>query len=199
MKKLLVFIWLSFLFCCIGFLFWQNDVKYHLPTPIPVSYQAVLPGTYIDLPNEYSGRTGLPVFIHFFNPDCPCSRFNMPHFQSLVKSYQDKMNFVIVVINRNKQYTVKEIQDKYDLGLPVFFDTSIARICGVYSTPQAVILDAAHNLFYRGNYNKSRYCTDVGTNFAQIAIDSLLGNNARPLFGELAFKAYGCELPNCKK
>jgi hypothetical protein len=53
-------------------------------------------------------------------------------------------------------------------------------------------------LYYRGNYNKSRYCTDKKTEYARMALDALLNNNANIGFDQLAIKAYGCQLPKCK-
>jgi thiol-disulfide isomerase/thioredoxin len=141
-------------------------------------------------------RKNGPVFLHFFNPDCPCSRFNMLHFKSLVKEYGDEANFVIVVLN-NKKYSEKEIQKKFGVALPVIFDESLATACGVYSTPQAVILDSGHHLYYRGNYNKSRYCTDAGTSYVKIAIRNLLNQRLEFAFDHYALTAYGCRLPTC--
>ncbi len=124
----------------------------------------------------------------------------MTHFKSLVVGFMGIRYFSqSVVLNKTDKYTEKEIQDKYDLKIPVSFDPSIANACGVYSTPQAVLLDRQHKLYYRGNYNRSRYCTDVRTNYAQMAIDTLLANNSLPLFDASAFRSYGCQLPNCKK
>jgi hypothetical protein len=99
----------------------------------------------------------------------------------------------------NKEYTDKEIQNKFDINLPVLFDTAIASSCGVYSTPQAVIIDTDHKLYYRGNYNRSRYCTEKKTEYARMALDSLLHHNPNVIFDQFALKAYGCELPKCTK
>ncbi|WP_121201004.1 DUF6436 domain-containing protein [Mucilaginibacter gracilis] len=198
MRKTIVITWLVLIFGAIGATFWYSELKYQLPTPIPTNYKNVKRGEFINLNNYLSTGGSKPVFLHFFNPDCPCSRFNMACFKTLVKSYGNKVNFVIVVMN-NDSYTVKNIQDKFDLNIPVLFNASIARACGVYSTPQAVLINTHHNLYYRGNYNRSRYCNDEKTNFAKIAIDSLLNNNALPNINPLALQAYGCTLPNCNK
>ncbi len=199
MKQIFVFVWLSLLFTGIGGLFWYNEWKFSLPTPVPVCYHAIDPGTHIDLSHSLANTGDRPVFIHFFNPACPCSRFNIPHFKSLVKRYGDTISFAVVVLSKDKKYTVNDIREKFDLDIPILFDSSIATACGVYSTPQAVLLDARHNLYYRGNYNKSRYCTDKNSNYAQMAIDTLLNNIAHPVFSAYALKAYGCELPVCTK
>lgn len=179
-------------------IFWYTDWKYSLPTPVPTRYHPVTTGSYVDLAGRLSVAGNKPVFLHFFNPDCPCSRFNVPFFKSLVRRYGDKISFAVVVLN-NRSYTAKQVQDKFDIDIPVSFDSTLAAECGVYSTPQAVLLDAGHHLYYRGNYNKSRYCTDSRTNFAQMAIDSLFGNVPRPVFPGLALQAYGCTLPVCSQ
>jgi len=197
--KILLTVWLTILFAAIFLLFWHNEYKYSIPTPVPVNYHAVNMGKHINLNGKLEETKNKPLFIHFFNPKCPCSRFNIPQIESLVKKYGDKISFAIVVVSDDSSYTEQGIQDKFDLTIPILFDKSIATSCGVFSTPQAVILDANHNLYYRGNYNKSRYCTDTKSNFAQIALDSLLNNSQKPSFDSLALTAYGCSLPNCKK
>lgn len=198
MKKLLVMGWLMVLLSAIGALFWYNEWVYHLPTPVPHNYKPVYPGQFISLTGPLNNDYSKPVFLHFFNPDCPCSRFNITTFQSLVRQYGSQVNFVIVIMSK-KTFTVKAIQDKFDMKIPVLFDPSVAINCGVYSTPQAVLLDAEHKLYFRGNYNSSRYCTNEKTGFAKIAVAGLLRDHARLVFSPLALKAYGCQLPNCTR
>jgi hypothetical protein len=99
----------------------------------------------------------------------------------------------------DKQYTDGQVRARFDLppSVPVLRDTTLAARCGVYSTPQAVIIDAHENLFYRGNYNRARYCTDEKTSFAKMALEGLLHNDLAQSFSPLALKAYGCQLPTC--
>lgn len=183
MKKGLILIWLTLLFTMIVTLFWRNEYVYSLPTPVPKNLKAVRLGDDIDIPNILHS-TSKPVFLHFFNPDCPCSKFNITHFKSLVKQYSNEITFVIVAMNKGTK-TAKDIQNKFDLSLPVLFDKSIATSCGVYSTPQAVIISPDQKLYYRGNYNRARYCTDKKRNYAQQALDSLL-HNRKVLFNQFA-------------
>lgn len=197
--KVILLLWLTVLFGAISYLFWKNEYKYSLPTPVPVNYKPVAIGEHVNLGNKLHLASDKPLFLHFFNPDCPCSKFNIPHIESLVKQYGDRVSFAIVVLSKDSKYTEQDIQDKFDLTIPVLFDQSIANSCGVFSTPQAVLLDVNGNLYYRGNYNRSRYCADEKSNFAQMAIDSLLNKNQNPIFDKLALKAYGCTLPKCGK
>ncbi|MBL0182036.1 MAG: redoxin domain-containing protein [Chitinophagaceae bacterium] len=199
MKKTLAISVLLVTFACIFSLFWYSEWRYSLPTPIPAQYHAVNMGAHIDITAAFRSKGNKPVFLHFFNPDCPCSRFNIPHFKGLAKTYGEKIDFAVVVMTKDKNYTESTIREKYGLTVPVLFDTSLARTCGVYSTPQAVLLSAGKELYYRGNYNRSRYCTDKKSNYAQTAIDSLLASRPEPFFNKYALTAYGCSLPGCKK
>ena len=193
MRKWFVILWLSFILSGIAGLFWRLQWVYSLPTPVPVNYKPVKLGEPIDVGWK---RETKPLFLHFFNPDCPCSRFNIPHFNSLVKLYGDKVDFAIVPMS-SRAVTIKEIQDRFDLDIPVLLDTAIARLCGVYSTPQAAIIDVHQILHYRGNYNKSRYCSDKRTEYAKIGLAGLLRSDATMVFDPIALKAYGCRLPLC--
>jgi hypothetical protein len=203
MRKKLAIAWLILLSLTVGSLYWRMAWQYSLPTPIPAHYHAVEKGTPIHL----SGAAGAglqqadkPLFLHFFNPDCPCSRFNMPQFRALVQQYGDQVNFAIVVMSP-KTFTPEQLQKKFNLphAIPVLRDSALAAACGVYSTPQAVLIDRDSRLYFRGNYNRSRYCSDEKTGFARQALDGLLTGNYSLTFSPLALKAYGCQLPTCNQ
>jgi hypothetical protein len=196
MKKSIIIVFLAIISATIAFLFWHQEFKYSLPTPVPENYKIVNPGNNIEIPEGLRSKNTKPVFLHFFNPDCPCSKFNIPHFKSLVKQYGNEATFAIVVMS-NENYSARQIQDRFDIDIPVLFDASLAESYGVYSTPQAVIIDSNQKLYYRGNYNRTRYCTDKKSNYAQQALDSLLSGKDRAIDNPFAVKAYGCQLPNC--
>lgn len=198
MKKKLTLLWLLVLASAVMTLFWYNSWVYLLPTPVPEDYKPVAVGSKLLLSGLPETTDKKPRFLHFFNPECPCSRFNIKHFQSLVRAYGNQVDFAVVVMSE-KKFTAQEIKDRLNLDLPVIFDTNIAAACGVYSTPQAVLISSKDKLFYRGNYNKSRYCTDESTNYAKIALAGLLGNSPEMAFDDAALKSYGCSLPYCKK
>lgn len=198
MKKYAVILWLAFLFIIIAALFWRNEFVYSLPTPVPQNYKPIHTGSAISLPASLATHKNRPVFLHFFNPDCPCSRFNIKHFKSLTEQYGSTVNFAVVLMTK-KNYTARDIQKRFDLSIPVITDSTLAKTCGVYSTPQAVIIDPQQQLYYRGNYNRSRYCTDKNTNYAQQALEALLTKTHKLPADQGAYTAYGCQLPSCKK
>lgn len=194
MKQTIVITVLVTIASAIGFAFWYNEWKYSLPAPQPHNYKAIALGTTIDVSKIMKQPYKKSMLLHFFNPDCPCSKFNIENVKRLQQLYGNKMDFVIIAETK-KAYTAKQIQDEFGLDIPVVFDASIAGACGVYSTPQAVILNENRQLIYRGNYNRSRYCTNTNSNYVQITIDSLLNHKAIPDFGKYAFISYGCTLP----
>jgi thioredoxin-related protein len=196
MKRVILFCWLAVLFAGIIALFWYNEWQYSLPTPVPEHYNAVFIGKKIEPDEKLVFKNNKPLFLHFFNPDCPCSRFNITHFKSLVKQYGSKVNFAVVLLS-DKYYNAKAVQKKFDLNVPVVIDPDIALKCGVYSTPQAAIINTNQKLYYRGNYNQSRYCVNEKTEYAKIALDGLLQHNQHLVFNQVALRAYGCTLPNC--
>jgi hypothetical protein len=196
MKKWIATAWLTLLLGIISGFFWYNQLRYSLPTPVPADYKTVHNGQKILLGRDLRFKNNKPVFLHFFNPDCPCSRFNIDQFKSLVKTYDSQVNFAVVLMTA-KPYTSAEIQDRFGIKVPIVADSTIAASCGVYSTPQAVVLNADKQLFYRGNYNKSRYCTDKETSYANIALMNILHKKTTLTLDQYALKAYGCTLPNC--
>ena len=192
-----VITWLMAVFVFVCQIFWENELVYNLPTPVPKNHTEIPQGTLLQLNDRMTVAGGKPMLIHFFNPKCPCSRFNMTHFKTLVRKYGSQMDFAVVVLSQDGSTTQEQIKDRFNIDLPIYFDEEIAKRCGVIATPQAVIIDNS-KLFYRGNYNKSRYCTDTKSNYAQMAIDSLLVKRTMVTFNPLAFTAYGCSLPSSK-
>lgn len=177
----------------VGKIFWEQELKYTKPTPVPVGYSTIPVNKVLDLGIDSFRRSQKPRHLHFYNPHCPCSKFNKSHCTSLVNEYEGKIDFYIIIPSEND---LESIREEFGPSVSVIADTDnkIADTCGVYSTPQAVLIDKQGKLYYRGNYNKARYCTDKSTNFAQLAIDSLLQNKAAPNFGLLSTTSYGCEL-----
>lgn len=172
-------------------IFWKQEIKYVLPTAIPNDYVPVLPGQTIQLPESL--QQGTAYFLHFYNPECPCSRFNAKHIQSLINDYSDSIKFVIIIPEGAALARAKSALGN-DLVFVEDVDDGIAKACGVYSTPQAAILSGDGKLFYRGNYNRARYCTARASNFAECSLIAFINNQPPQLFGLEATQSYGCPL-----
>lgn len=172
-------------------IFWQQEMQYQLPTPIPMHHQTVAVGEKVSLPSDFSPEKS--YFLHFYSPDCPCSRFNARHLKNLIGEFNDGISIVIVVPTEKD---IKKAHSEFGEGLKIIADPdgSIAQGCGVYSTPQAAIIDNHQKLYYRGNYNSTRYCTTRATNFAELSLIALINNQPSPAFGIQATQSYGCQL-----
>lgn len=192
--------WLAAIFsviclAAVAAVFWFQDMRYSKPTPQPAGYHAKPLGTSLTV--NFIKLAKKPILLHFFNPECPCSKFNTTHLRELAQSYGSNIEIVAIVQAETAQEAA-EGYAKTGLNFPFIFDQNgaIADSCGVYSTPQAVLLNSQHKIFYRGNYNTTRYCTDPRTEFVRIALDSVLAGKSVPLFSAKATTAYGCELPS---
>jgi hypothetical protein len=194
MKKVALVLILAVVFAGIAAIFWYQEIQYLLPTPVPKDYRVVHPQEVVKFDSVLLvQQNSKPKLLHFFSPDCPCSRFNLKHFLSLNRKYSDAIDFYVVIADRN---SVTSAQYMVEHSIPIIVDDSelLAKACGVYSTPQAALIQTNNQLYFRGNYNRSRYCVDKNSNFVQMAMDSLLAGKTPPYFIELATQSYGCSL-----
>ncbi|MBC8112522.1 MAG: hypothetical protein H7Y04_15835 [Verrucomicrobia bacterium] len=112
----------------------------------------------------------------------------------MVENHQDSVDFYAVIPEGSDQEKATRLL-KNKIHLLVDENQMYSKACGVYASPQAVLLNKKHQIFYKGNYNKARYCTKKESNYAEIAITLLLSDAKTPDFGEEATTAYGCLLP----
>ncbi len=176
----------------IGYLFYQNEIQYWIPTPVPKDYEEVAMGSVVST-DLY--REGEKKFIHFFNPKCPCSKFNFTTYKNLIKKYGDEFQCFAVVQETTEGVKEEDVAYLRKLGVKLVADKdkTLAKRLGVYSTPQIVLLDEQNELYYRGNYNLARYCTNPNSDYSKMAIETFLID--LPLdVPSTAFTAYGCSL-----
>ena len=135
--------------------FWQQDWQYSLPTPKPAGLTQPAIGQPISLAGGSLGLTSKqPVFLHFFNPDCPCSRFSLEHVRDLARRFSGRVRFVAVLEGEGNDHASAEerplMQRRLGIESVLDRDGAIGRATGVYATPQAVLLDGSGHLYYRG-------------------------------------------------
>jgi hypothetical protein len=182
----------------IGFIFWWQDLQYSLPTPKPLDLKQPPLGTKLARPTEiaavWARHPGTFLFLHFYNPHCPCSRFNLDHVRSLFERYHGAVTFVAVVQGPPSASVLEKLARSLPgMEIVVDKDRQMAESFGVYATPQAVILNANAVLRYRGNYNSSRYCNDERTEYARLAMEALLAGRT-PQPSDAVEISYGCPL-----
>jgi hypothetical protein len=198
MRVILFAVMIAFVTVFIGWIFWIQEIQYALPTPVPNHFVDVAMGERIDLSEALVPRQGKVTLLHFFNSACPCSRFNMQEFERMAHRYKGHVQFLVVLQSADED-AVDHFKNRYELDVPVVLDRegTISDKCGIYSTPQAVLLDRNSTIYFKGNYNASRYCTRRETRFVEMAIDSLMENKPLPLFVKnMLTEPYGCTLPS---
>ena len=185
----------------IGFSLWRADWRYSLPTPRPrelVQPDSVEPALLARLRAAAgSSAPAEPLLVHFGNPDCPCTRFNREHVLELAQACRG-FAAQLALTELPEGAPAGSVTFDADLRLPALAenDGQIARALGVYSTPQAVLIDGLGRIYYRGNYNESRYCRRPDSAYVALALAALRAGRACPSFPPEALRSYGCELPN---
>jgi len=190
---------MGLLFSTIGYIFWHEEMRYWLPTPVPTNLMQVAMGDKISIAISSRANHEKPLFIHFYNFDCSCSKFNITEFQSMYYRFSDKVDFLAVIQSSEPDARLAQrFQELMGVTIPTKVDQEgkLAKALGVYSTPQAVIIASDSTVFYKGNYNASRYCTSKSTKFAEMALEDILEGKESPRFAEgFVDLPYGCLIP----
>ena len=195
-RKVLVFMFLIFSLSITCWVFWEQELRYSLPTKEPENFKTVRINSVLEFDSLISRNSASPKLLHFFNPTCPCSKFNIKHFHDLHSAHKEDVKFYAVI---PQVFGLSDVKEYIPKDVTIILDTGkvIAAECGVFSTPQAALITKLNKLYYRGNYNKSRYCTNPKSNFVQMALDSILINDQKtPIFDDLASIPYGCSIPD---
>jgi hypothetical protein len=176
-------------------LLWNKELQYISPTKVPKNYVQVKVLDKVDLEGALGASNNKPFFLHYYNPYCPCSKFNYAYYKSLTDKYQDNFNLFLVIREMDAD-VVDELKQNIKTKVTLIVDKGgeIAKQTGVYSTPQAVLLNPDHTLYYRGNYSRSTYCTTKSYNYAEMAMDSIIAGAEAPDLGYFATTSYGCSI-----
>lgn len=195
-KYVFTLLLLSVCFVSISWIFWEVDIQYRKPTPVPNDFQPVGQVHFSNLDIQLEDSDKNYTLIHFYNPDCPCSKFNLKHIKELQFKYGSKLNIVAVVPPWG-DLKKAENQCKFMNQVLLDDDYQLAQTCGVYSTPQAVLFNPLGQMVYKGNYNLNRYCTNKETQFVRLALEQSLADEPSLTLAQQNLPAYGCSIFNC--
>lgn len=194
MRYLLVVLFIASSLSALAYVYWQQELQYTQPTPKPEGLVQIAFNERVDV-SPWIPQNGKPIFLHFFSPECPCSKFNAQNFEQIYTRFKDAFDFYVVIPSYSDP---EEAAGFLPVDIPIIQDetTLLSATVGVYSTPQAVLIESNKSLYYRGNYNKSRYCTLPESNYALQAAEALANRAPIPSFDAYATVAYGCLLPS---
>jgi hypothetical protein len=136
------------------------------------------------------------MIINFASATCPCTGFNLDHLRELQQRFAAKVDFVLVLESSADAAGEHDEFGSMHLHMPVVYDHGgeVSAGLGVYGTPQAAILDGHGRLYFRGNYNRSRFCTEESSEYVRIELKALTEDRALPTVPTEATITYGCPL-----
>ena len=197
---------IAILFSVVVAIFWFEQFQFYRPVSLPENFQEVNVNDTIVLNNllfNTKEKETRSVFIHFFDTSCKFSRINIEHIRLFTKKYKKSFSFYVVVSGEHDQNFIDTFKTKFQVPefVRLISDKSctVAKECGVYSTPQAVIINPNHTLYFRGNYNsQTGLCTpaNIGNSSPAIAIRYKINDSPSPNFPPYMVQPWGCELFN---
>ena len=147
---------------------------------------------------QQEGKSGLISVVHFWNPDCPCNRFNEAHVKKIITDYADKnVEFTIVVsgdtaeIRNQKKELARKIFN-YDTVKNIRSDWPMDQ--GPPSSPAVGIINSNGKLVYFGPYSLGARCAPDKGKFVERVLDRLNSKNSLQK-NQLNTLAVGCFCP----
>lgn len=132
--------------------------------------------------------------VHFYNPDCPCNKFNEAHVRELMTHYGNQGVRFVVVVNPASSLGQQQAmaRAKQIFNHPAVIGFRQIRDIHPPSSPAVAILDAQGQLAYFGPYSVGAVCTVQNGGFVETALDKLFqGKNSK----QLNTLAVGCFCP----
>lgn len=150
--------------------------------------------------SEYlAGKESSISVIHFWNPDCPCNRFNEVHVKKIISDYAAKnVTFTVVVGGRNKE----ERNQRQILAKQIFSHAAVKDIRsdwamnqGPPSSPAVGIVNSEGELVYFGPYSLGARCAPDKGKFVETVLNNLEDSKKRTGKKQLNTLAVGCFCP----
>lgn len=137
--------------------------------------------------------------IHFWDPGCPCSRFNEVHVKNIISTYAAKnVQFTIVV----KGSTAEVRNERMRLAQQVFQGFAVKEIRddwplqnGPPSSPAVAVINRQGQLVYFGPYSLGARCAPDKGQFVETVLDTLDSKNNSASKKQLNTLAVGCFCP----
>lgn len=194
----LVVVWV----CSTVYAFWHFqirnirpfDLQSQIEQPVFVAEQHSLNiQTILDNFTQADSKKESATVFNFWDPDCPCSRFNESHVNDIITTYMSQgIRFVLVPRYgdiRPKAELEQLARERFGLQLEIIYDYEQTFRQAVPSSPAVVVMDAQGQLAYFGPYSVGSFCGPSGGAFVEKTLDSLL-QGINP--GRMNTIAFGC-------
>ena len=121
------------------------------------------------------------TLVHFWDPECLCSRFNTQHVQSLMEEFGDRGVKFLIVLNSasaNQKETWQKGRE-YFPGATVISSSSLSMSSLIPASPATAVLDQSGQLAYFGPYSLGGLCLSSDDGLVETVLSDLLAG--RPL------------------
>jgi hypothetical protein len=137
-------------------------------------------------------RSGAPAtLVHFWDPACPCSRFNVPHVRELVAAYRDQGVRFVAVVSPGAAADKKELAARAAALFGAEFEIAVAdgSLANIPASPAAMVVDGHGRLAYLGPYGLGAACGAGSERFVERAMELALAGTPP---GPASLSAVGC-------
>jgi hypothetical protein len=166
------------------FAFWWFELRWY--QQVTFEYHDAVFDSRTMMPDATMGASIKPdavaKVIHYFDPECPCTRFNTEHVLELMERYQASgVKFEVRVPNTAGLEKALKI-----FSAPVQI---VEYAAAPVASPAALVLDSAGLVHYIGPYSPGAVCSTRSGDFVSIVLDDLL--EGRPALQDVNL-ARGC-------
>lgn len=113
--------------------------------------------------------------VHFYNPGCPCNKFNERHVRDLIAQYgRQGVRFIVMVsadLATDQEQALQQARQVFND--PAVIDVQLAKEIRPPSSPAVAILDAQDQLAYFGPYSIGATCSVQNGAYVETTLDKL--------------------------
>ncbi|MCV6587442.1 MAG: DUF6436 domain-containing protein [Marinobacterium sp.] len=199
---LLVFVWLIAM-CYAFWWFLIRDIRLFYPPGHEqyVHFENARMGDHLQqfIQAKHPGLLTSPsqgVLVHFWDPDCLCSRFNIQHVQQLIEEFGPQGIRFMVVLNDRVDNPEQWLQQAPTLfpGATVVSASTLALPVQLTASPSTAILNAQGHLTYFGPYTLGALCLPSGDGLVETVFKHLLAGR-QPQSGSISGSGCFCRWP----
>lgn len=136
--------------------------------------------------------------VHFWNPDCPCNRFNEVHVKKIISDYAEKNVQFTIVVSGNSEEQRKLLRERASKTFTHHGVTNIRSDWpmdkGPPSSPAVGVVNSNGELVYFGPYSLGANCSPDKGKFVETVLDHLHDKKQRQK-KQLNTLAVGCFCP----
>lgn len=138
---------------------------------------------------ERSG--GQVVVVHFWDPDCLCSRFNNSHVRSLIDDFGNRGVKFLIVLSSTSEQRERVWQKGRELfpSATLISSRTLALTTSIPASPSTAIIDSQGRLAYFGPYSLGGLCLSSDDGFVETILSTLLAGGQSELN---TISGFGC-------